>query len=90
LALREQELEFRKSESQAQRSAAEDRWRAEMVLKDRELDVQYHMEAAKLAEEKSLLGSMQKFATAIKNMFPVMPRDSAELPSYFDSIENLF
>jgi hypothetical protein len=90
LSLREQELEFRRSESEAQRAEAESRWRAEMVLKERELEIHSRMEAAKLAEEKSLLGRTQKFAAAIKNIFPAMPRDSAELPSYFDSIENLF
>jgi hypothetical protein len=90
LSLREQELEFRRSESEAQRVEAESRWRAEMVLKERELEIHSRMEAAKLAEEKSLLGRTQKFAAAIKNIFPAMPRDSAELPSYFDSIENLF
>jgi hypothetical protein len=26
----------------------------------------------------------------MKSIFPLMPKDSAELPAYFDSVENLF
>lgn len=37
-----------------------------------------------------MLGRTKKFATAIKDVFPLMPKDSAELPTYFESIDSIF
>jgi hypothetical protein len=44
----------------------------------------------KLEEEESLVNRTKKYAEAIKNIFPQMPNDSAELPSYLHSVDNLF
>jgi hypothetical protein len=75
---------------QEDRELSEMRWREEMKLKQLEMERLEKMETAKAKEEKSLVGRTKKFADAIKHVFPEMPTESAELPAFFDSVENLF
>ena len=100
LYLREQDLRFRQAEAAAREKAEareEARWNAEM--KFREVEAQRQHEYRKQDREwrekeheegKSLLNQTKKFAQAIKDIFPSMPTDSAELPSYLNNVENLF
>jgi hypothetical protein len=66
------------------REAAETRRKLEMELREKEL-----AESEKLSGDRSLLGRTKKYVTALKGIFPSMPKDSAELLVYFDSGENL-
>ena len=36
------------------------------------------------------MGHTRKFAEAIKHVFPSMPTDNAELPCYFETVDDLF
>ena len=85
-SLRERELQVRAEERQQQ----EERWHSEMRLMEQELEIQRQRQEAKLAEDSSLIGRTRKYAEVIKHVFPPMPKDSAELPAFFDSVENIF
>lgn len=61
-----------------------------MRFRQMEFDFQKYTATAKQAEENSLLGRTKKFSLAMKSIFPDMPKDSAKLPAYFESVENLF
>lgn len=93
LLLKEEELQFkmRKEERRnAERKADEKRWEAEVKLRQMEFERQQRVDAARDNAESSLVGRTRKFAEAIKHVFPDMPTESAELPAFFDSVENLF
>ena len=77
----------RRDEREADRRRVEDRWQQEMSAREKEYQLHSRVQEAKLAEENSLLGRTKKFSTAIKDVFPLMPKDSAELPTYFESID---
>ena len=100
LYLREQELMLRQAEAAAReddRKREEARWHAEMQFREAEAQRQhdYRRQDREWRERerddgKSLLNQTKKFAQAIKDIFPSMPSDSAELPSYLNNVENLF
>lgn len=84
------EREQREIAARAEREQAareEDRWRREMEFREAEARRQ---EIREREAESSLIGRTTKFANAIKNIFPSMPADSAELPSYLENVDNLF
>lgn len=91
--LRKEELARREEEKEradAMFRENEKRWHVEMELRKKEFEFREHCEAERRAAEHSLVGKTKKFADAVKQIFPRMPYNSAELPSYFESIENLF
>jgi hypothetical protein len=59
-------------------------------LRQCELDRQRQLDHAKSKKENSLIGRTKLFAEGIKHVFPKMPQESAELPSFFDQEERLF
>ena len=88
-----QELQLRAEEKQREQEAKqreEERWRIEMQFREQELEMQKRAQEARIAEDKSLIGRTRKYAEVIKNVFPPMPKESAELPAFFDSVENIF
>jgi hypothetical protein len=92
---KDRELELRRvQETRALHEEAhfreEERWKAEMAIRERELDLHLRAEETRRNDDRSLLGRTKKFSEAVKNIFPSMPTNSAELPSYFDSVDNLF
>ena len=86
---RKEELKLKQQELERQERMEAAR-KEELKLRQQELERQERMEAAKWRDEKSLVGRTKKFADAIKDILPSMPTESAELPSFFDSVENLF
>ena len=95
--LRQRELELKEREMQeaaklrdSDKKEAEARWNAEHALRTAELERQKAVDAAKQKDENSLVGRTRKFAEAIKHVFPSMPSDNAELPSFFETVDNLF
>jgi len=93
LKLREEELEFKKLEEKRrieEKEIEESRWKEEIDLHRMELDRQRKLDAAKANDDSSLVGRTRKFAEAIKHVFSDMPTESAELPAFFDSVENFF
>ena len=94
LKLREWEVrqrEIREEKYRAEELARADKYRSEELdIRRRELQRQENADKFKAAEDKSLLTRTKKFAEALKNVFPNMPRESAELPTFFDTVENLF
>ena len=90
LDLRERELHEAAKLRDSDKADAEARWKAEFELRKAELDRQKAVDAAKHKEENSLVGRTRKFAEAIKHVFPAMPSDNAELPSFFETVDNLF
>ena len=80
----------RREERDEDRRREEERWQQEITIREREYQMHCRAQDAKIAEDNSLLGRTKKFATAIKDVFPQMPKDSAELPTYFESVESIF
>lgn len=104
LALREMEFKFRLEErerAEKERAAERDlrllemeraeKYRAEeREVRKMEYERLARLDKLKESEGESIIGRTRKYAEAIKNVFPNMPNESAELPSYFDAVENLF
>jgi hypothetical protein len=88
--IRREQWEEDRRQRTAEREAEERKWVEEMTLKKQELGMQEQREAARAESDNSLIGRTKKFADAIRNVFPEMPTESAELPAFFDSVENLF
>ena len=59
-------------------------------MRTEELQRQQRLDAARLKDENSLIGRTKKIAEIVKNVIPSQPSENAELPSFFDSVENLF
>jgi hypothetical protein len=74
--------------SEAERQ--EIRWQEERALRQQELAMRREEIACRKADEKSLIARTKMYSEAIKNIFPVLPQDSAELPMYLDNVDNLF
>jgi hypothetical protein len=79
------------------RAAEERRWTAEMQFREDEARRQQEFRLAELnyrqinrEDEKSLISQTKKYGMALKNIFPSMPTDSAELPSYLENVDNIF
>jgi hypothetical protein len=87
---RREDKEEEERRRREEREIADQRWRDEMRLRQQEIERQQKLDAVKTKDEKSLVGRTRKFAEAIKHVFPDMPTESAELPMFFDSVENLF
>jgi hypothetical protein len=94
------QIEYQAAEAiryEASMRTQEERWKAEVDFREAEAGRQQQARLAELdfrssqrEDEKTLLGRTQKYTAAIKNVFPSMPADSAELPSYLDNVDNLF
>jgi hypothetical protein len=65
------------------------RWRVLVEWKRDELARQRRMDEARLQEDRSLVSRTRKFADDIKHVFLIVPTENAELPAFFDSVENL-
>ena len=87
---RKAEREEEEARRQAERKADEDMRREELKLRTEELQRQQRLDAARQTAEESLLGRTKKITEIIKNVIPSQPSENAELPAFFDSIENLF
>jgi hypothetical protein len=83
---REEEMQFKKLKEIRRLEERQE----ELDMRRRELDRLHNLDAARAKDETSLVGRTRKFAEAIKHVFPDMPTESAELPAFFDSVENLF
>ena len=73
---------------------AEAQWKEEMALRRAEFDAReadrVSREREKKADDETLVNRTKKYSDAIKNTFPVLPFDSAELPIYLDNVDHLF
>jgi hypothetical protein len=97
---RRREMDFRAAEVMRHeeiRAAEERRWTAEMQFREDEARRQQEFRLAELnyrqlnrEDEKSLISQTKKYGMALKNIFPSMPTDSAELPSYLENVDNMF
>jgi hypothetical protein len=88
----ERRLEIDEREDEAKRRQEEkERWEADKKMREIEFERQKRIEHDKKVQENSLTSRTKKqFAEAIKHVLPRMPPESAELPGFFDNIENLF
>jgi len=93
----ERRREAEKVEEAARREIEAERWREkdrlrreEGKLRTEELQWKQRLDAARLKAETSLLGRTKKIAEIVKNVIPSQPSENAELPAFFDSVENLF
>jgi len=59
-------------------------------LRTEDLQRQQRLDAARIKEDTPLLGRTKKIAEIVKNVIPPQPGENAELPAFFDSVENLF
>ena len=80
---RQLELECRERERKAERDQQEAHWLAEMERRDQ-------WEKHRQEDDHSLANQIKKYSDIMKNVFPSMPFESAELPNYLDEIDSLF
>ena len=86
LKLREDEMKSREDDARKQQEFREEEARRQQEFRLAELNHRKQIRD----DEKSLLSQTKKYGMAIKNIFPSMPTESAELPSYLDNVDNLF
>ena len=93
----DKQRQLERAEEEARRKAEDKRWmedaeckKEELRLRDEELKRQQRVDAARQKEEDSLLGRTKKVTEVIKNIIPSQPSENAELPAFFESVENLF
>ena len=93
----ERRREAERAEEAVRREVEEERWREEdrlrreeVKLRTEELQRQQRLDTARLKDENSLIGRTKKIAEIVKNVIPSQPSENAELPAFFDSVENLF
>lgn len=96
MQMREDDIRREAAAREADIRREEARWNAELQFRDSEAQRQHEYRKQdrewrdkEREEGKSLLNQTKKFAQAIKDIFPSMPSDSAELPSYLNNVENL-
>jgi len=95
LKLREEEVEFKKlkekrliekgscrRKTQSGKVHWEEKGKEEIDLRRMEVDRQRGLDAAIANDDSSLVGRTRKFAEAIKNIFPDMSTESAELSAF--------
>jgi hypothetical protein len=87
---KEAEERRRREEKELEEQRSQARWEAKMQIRQCELDRLKQADFHRAAKEGSLIGRTKKFVEAVKGVFPRMPVDSAELPVFFDSVENFF
>ena len=91
--VREEEREERRMRADEERRAKEEERQLrekEIQLKEEELARQIKRDK-EIGDKKQSLASRTKFfGEAMKNVFWKFPQDPAEIPGYFDHVENLF
>ena len=87
---RKEERELEEQRRKEEREFQETQWREDRLLRQEEIERQKRLDEAKVRDESSLVGRTRKFAEAIKHVFPNFPSENAELPGFFEAVENLF
>jgi hypothetical protein len=62
----------------------------EIDLKQREMEILARKDKDERERKDKLASQMKYFHVAMKNLFSKFPHDPAELPAFFDHVENLF
>ena len=90
MALMEAELKQRETERIEELARKEAKQKERMAIEEKRLEFEKLKWEKCKSDEKLLINRMKKFSESIKGLLPVMPTNSAELPTFFDSVEHVF
>ena len=91
--LKRREIELKESEQKSEQMRFEterELRRREIELKEQEIALTAKRDKDDKERKDTLASQMRFYHAAIKNSFAKFPHDPAELPAFFDHIENLF
>ena len=65
------------------------RWGREYEMKEQEITNAALREATALHRDAALASATKRYGDTLKYVLPRIPSESAELPAYFDTVENV-
>ena len=66
------------------------RWEREYVMKEQEIANAALRAATTLQRDAAITSTTKFYSDTLNHVLPRMPSESAELPAYFDTVENVF